>query len=98
MPAGDISRPGLGISEEDEEILVGSVSIVFHLAATIQSLRDALQYNVIEMVKLCCKMKKLQVLHMVKPKKGKGVQERIEDLRNILMHNDIHIHVCLSET
>ena len=48
------------------------------------------------MVKLCCKMKKLQVLHMVKPKKGKGVQERIEDLRNILMHNDIHIHVCLS--
>ena len=38
--AGDISKPGLGISKEDEEILVGSVSIVFHLAATIQSLRD----------------------------------------------------------
>ena len=67
--AGDISKPGLGISKEDEEILVGSVSIVFHLAATIQfndSLRDSLQYNVIgvrEMVKLCRKMKKLQVLH-----------------------------------
>ena len=69
--AGDISKPGLGISKEDEEILVGSVSIVFHLAATIQfndSLRDSLQYNVIgvrEMIKLCRKMKKLQVLHLV---------------------------------
>ena len=65
--AGDINKPGLGISKEDEEILVGSVSIVFHLAASIrfnESLRNALQYNVIsvrEMVKLCHKMKKLQV-------------------------------------
>ena len=68
--AGDISKPGLGISKEDEEILVGSVSIVFHLAATIQfndSLTDSLQYNVIgvrEMIKLCRKMKKLQVMHI----------------------------------
>ena len=67
--AGDISKPGLGISKEDEEILVGSVSIVFHLAATIQfneRLRDSLQYNVTgvrEMIKLCRKMKKLQVLY-----------------------------------
>ena len=68
--AGDITKPGLGLSKEDEEVLVKSVSIVFHLAATVrfnESLRDALQYNVIgvrEMIKLCRKMKKLQVLHL----------------------------------
>ena len=68
--AGDITKPGLGISKEGEEVLVKSVSIVFHLAATVrfnESLRDALQYNVIgvrEMIKLCHKMKKLQVLHL----------------------------------
>ena len=68
--AGDITKPGLGISKEDEEVLVKSVSIVFHLGATVrfnESLRDALQCNVIgvrEMIKLCRKMKKLQVLHL----------------------------------
>ena len=65
--AGDITKPGLGISKEDEEILVGNVSVVFHLAASIrfnETLRNALLYNVIgvrEMVKLCHKMKKLKV-------------------------------------
>ena len=65
--AGDISKLGIGISKEDEKILVGNVSIVFHLAATVRfdaPLRDALQYNVVAVryiINLCHKMKKLKV-------------------------------------
>ena len=65
--AGDISKPGIGISKEDKNILVENVSIVFHLAATVRfdaPLRDALQYNVIavrDIINLCHKMKKLKV-------------------------------------
>ena len=68
--AGDISQPKLGISEEDEKTLVEDVSIVFHLAATVQfntTLRDAIQYNVVgvqEVVKLCHKMTKLEVKYL----------------------------------
>lgn len=66
--AGDISKPGIGISKEDEKILVENVSIVFHLAATVRfdaPLRDALQYNVVavrDIINLCHKMKKLKAL------------------------------------
>lgn len=66
--AGDISKPGIGISKEDEKILVENVSIVFHLAATVRfdaPLRDALQYNVVAVkgiINLCHKMKKLKAL------------------------------------
>ena len=34
--SGDISLPNLGISEEDEKTLAKNVSVVFHLAASIQ--------------------------------------------------------------
>ena len=64
---GDISQAGLGISEENIQTIIDSVSVVFHLAANINfnaPLRDALQFNVLgvrEMVGLAKKMKKLQV-------------------------------------
>ena len=64
---GDIGKPGLGINENDAQMLTENVSTVFHLAATIQfnsCLREALQYNVLgvrELIKLAKRMKKLQV-------------------------------------
>jgi len=62
---GDIAGPGLGLGEEDLQLLVENVEVVFHLAATIRfdaPIRDSLQMNVLgvrEMIKLCKKMKKL---------------------------------------
>ena len=65
--SGDIGSPRLGLSEEDAERLFDNVSIVLHLAATVQfnaPLQEAIQYNVSgvqEMIKLCRRMKKLEV-------------------------------------
>ena len=68
MPiGGDISLPGLGISEEDRKTITNSVSVIFHLAATIrfdEPIRKALQINVLavrEMVQLARQIKKLKV-------------------------------------
>ena len=64
---GDISKPGLGISEEDTKSITECVSVVFHLAATIrfnEQLRKSLQFNVLgvrEVIRLSRKMKKLEV-------------------------------------
>ena len=33
---GDIAGPGLGLGEEDLQLLVENVEVVFHLAATIR--------------------------------------------------------------
>jgi fatty acyl-CoA reductase len=65
---GDISLPKLGISEEDEALLAENVSIVFHMAASVQftePLRDSITYNVIsvqQVVQLCRKMTNLECL------------------------------------
>jgi len=34
--AGDITEPDLGLSEEDKQLIVQNVSVVFHLAATVR--------------------------------------------------------------
>ena len=34
--SGDCGEPGLGIGESDQQLLADSVSIIFHLAATIK--------------------------------------------------------------
>lgn len=68
---GNITEPGLGLSERDQQLIVDSVSVVFHLAATVKfdgPLRESLQMNVVgvqEMLKLCRKLKKLaSVVHI----------------------------------
>ncbi len=33
---GDLVEPNMGISDEDEKILINSVNIVFHSAATVR--------------------------------------------------------------
>ena len=34
--AGDLMEPGLGLSENDQQLLIQNVAVVFHLAATIK--------------------------------------------------------------
>ena len=64
---GDISKEELGLSKEDEQTLIENVSVVIHLAATIQfsvSLRESLTLNLLgtrRVMMLCKKMKKLDV-------------------------------------
>ncbi|KAF9423128.1 hypothetical protein HW555_001432 [Spodoptera exigua] len=37
---GDLSEPGLGISKDDEELLLQKVSVVFHVAANVQFYKE----------------------------------------------------------
>jgi fatty acyl-CoA reductase len=64
---GDVTQPGLGLSEQNRKELCQEVSIVFHVAATVrftENLKVALQINVIgtqELVNLCKDMPLLAV-------------------------------------
>ncbi|KAL0280646.1 UNVERIFIED_CONTAM: hypothetical protein PYX00_001874 [Menopon gallinae] len=63
---GDVTEPGLGISEEDRKLLIDEVSIVFHVAASVRfddPLKKAILMNTrgtYEMVKLAQQMRILQ--------------------------------------
>lgn len=50
MPlVGDISQPHLGLKEQDWNTLIQNVSVIFHVAATVnftEKLNDAIQLNV----------------------------------------------------
>jgi fatty acyl-CoA reductase len=65
---GDITIPGLGISETDLNSLISDVSIVFHSAATVkfdEPLKTSVEFNVIgtrRLVEICHKMPKLVAL------------------------------------
>ncbi|XP_077994546.1 fatty acyl-CoA reductase 1-like isoform X2 [Glandiceps talaboti] len=62
----DMLEPGLGLSDEDREMLQQEVGVVFHVAATIkfdEKMKLSYKMNVKalqEMVKLCKDMKKLE--------------------------------------
>ncbi|CAL1284230.1 unnamed protein product [Larinioides sclopetarius] len=64
--AGDISLPNLGMNEDDVQLLIQEVSIVFHCAAIIsftKSLEFMLKSNVLSLysiLELCKKMKKFE--------------------------------------
>lgn len=64
---GDISAPGLGLSSQDRDTLIASVSVVFHSAASVKfhgPLKDFIEQNVYgtrETMKLCREMTKLEV-------------------------------------
>ncbi|XP_075264828.1 fatty acyl-CoA reductase 1-like [Convolutriloba macropyga] len=67
--AGDVMEPNLGISEEDEQMLINSnITTVIHSAATIrfdEPLRFALDLNVggtLRVVQLCRKLSNLKAL------------------------------------
>ncbi|XP_026684749.1 uncharacterized protein LOC113470475 [Diaphorina citri] len=65
--AGDISLPGLGLSGQDRERLIDSVTVVLHGAATVrfdEQIRTAVQINILgvrSMLELAKEMKHLKV-------------------------------------
>ncbi|KAF6214116.1 hypothetical protein GE061_011847 [Apolygus lucorum] len=69
--AGDITKPGLGLSPEDQEMIVKKVSVVFHAAATVkfdETLRLSVLLNLCgtkSLLQLCEKMDQLvSVVHV----------------------------------
>ena len=69
--AGDVTLPEFGLSNEDLQLLVDNVSVVFHSAATVrfdEDLKMAVKININgprQMLKVCCQMKHLEaVVHI----------------------------------
>ena len=66
--AGDVGEPNLGLTAEDEQQLVDSVHIIFHIAAIVKfdsNLKDAINMNVegtFRLLELATKMRKLEVI------------------------------------
>lgn len=66
---GDLTKSGLGLSDEDRDTLVNEVSVVFHSAATVRfhgPLKDFVNQNVLGtdfIMKLSQEMKLLKVQH-----------------------------------
>jgi fatty acyl-CoA reductase len=64
---GDVSQPGLALSEEDSHVLTNNVSVVFHAAAIINfnaSLQSAINTNLVgtkRILQLCHHMPKIKV-------------------------------------
>ncbi|XP_066584285.1 fatty acyl-CoA reductase wat-like [Prorops nasuta] len=68
---GDCSKPDLGLSEADKNILISDVSIIFHVAATVrfdEKLRDAVAINIggtKEILQISRKIKNLKcIIHV----------------------------------
>ncbi|KAL0281194.1 UNVERIFIED_CONTAM: hypothetical protein PYX00_002256 [Menopon gallinae] len=65
---GDVTEPELGISQSDQQLLIRSVSIVFHSAATVkfdEALKLSVTINMLgtkRLVELCHRMLKLEAL------------------------------------
>jgi len=65
--AGDMTKPGLGLSKEDRQMLIDNVSVVFHSAATVKfhgPMKEFVAQNVLgteAIMQLGAEMKKLQV-------------------------------------
>lgn len=69
--SGDMKSPRLGLSEQDEQLLVEQVSIVFHVAATVrfnEGMKEAADQNTVGTLKvldLCSRMELLKsVVHV----------------------------------
>ncbi|XP_075211573.1 putative fatty acyl-CoA reductase CG5065 isoform X1 [Lycorma delicatula] len=66
--SGDVSQPKLGISIDDQKVLYETVSVVFHLAATVkfdETLKDSVSINVLgtqRLIELCHSMTHLVAL------------------------------------
>lgn len=64
---GDVGEEGIGLSDDDRDMLIDQVSIIFHSAAILKmdaNLRSAINVNTmgtVRMLDMAQKMKKLQV-------------------------------------
>ncbi|KAL6433540.1 hypothetical protein ACFW04_006553 [Cataglyphis niger] len=65
--AGDVTEPELGISADDQDMLIRSVSVVFHSAATVkfdEALKLSVTINILgtkRLVQLCHRMRNVEV-------------------------------------
>ncbi|KAL6433538.1 hypothetical protein ACFW04_006553 [Cataglyphis niger] len=66
--AGDVTEPELGISADDQDMLIRSVSVVFHSAATVkfdEALKLSVTINILgtkRLVQLCHRMRNVEAL------------------------------------
>lgn len=83
---GDISQPDIGIIPEDQQILFSCVSVVFHLAATVnfnEPLRAAVNLNILglrRVMDLCKQMTKLEALVHVSTAYANCDKENISEM------------------
>ncbi|XP_069479707.1 fatty acyl-CoA reductase 1 isoform X4 [Ambystoma mexicanum] len=84
--SSELTQPQLDLSLEDQELLINCIDIVFHCAATVrfnESLRDAMQLNVIatrQLVLLAQRMKKLEVFIHVSTAYANCNRKHIEEV------------------
>ncbi|XP_069079663.1 fatty acyl-CoA reductase 1 isoform X4 [Pleurodeles waltl] len=84
--SSELTQPQLDLSLEDQDTLINCIDIVFHCAATVrfnESLRDAMQLNVIatrQLVLLAQRMKKLEVFIHVSTAYANCNRKHIEEL------------------
>ena len=84
--AGDITEPELGISASDQDMLIRSVSVVFHSAATVkfdEALKLSVTINMLgtkRLVQLCHRMRNVEVRknHFVYPCSSLDSARRVE--------------------
>ncbi|XP_069696765.1 putative fatty acyl-CoA reductase CG5065 [Periplaneta americana] len=82
---GDVTKPGLGLSDQNRNLLCKEVSMVFHSAATVrfnEQLKTALVTNVIgtqNIVKLCKEMIRLKSLVHVSTSYSQFRNECVEE-------------------
>lgn len=66
--SGDVSQPGLGISELDKKRIVNEVTVIFHGAATVrfdEKLRKAIKINIFgtkQLLDLAAECRNLKVI------------------------------------
>lgn len=78
--SGDCMKPNLGISENDRNIIINEVEIIFHAAATVRfdaQLRDAVNINIratSDLLDLVCSMKKLKVRLQTQHRIGRCIE------------------------
>ncbi|XP_041447191.1 uncharacterized protein LOC399063 isoform X1 [Xenopus laevis] len=84
--SSELTQPELDMSKEDQDTLIDCIDIVFHCAATVrfnESLRDAMQLNVIatrQLIYLAQKMKKLEVFIHVSTAYANCNRKQIEEM------------------
>ncbi|XP_075693909.1 fatty acyl-CoA reductase 1 isoform X3 [Rhinoderma darwinii] len=84
--SSELTQPELDLSKEDQDTLIDCVEILFHCAATVrfnETLRDAMQLNVIatqQLLFLAQKMKKLEVFIHVSTAYANCNRKHIEEV------------------
>lgn len=99
--AGDISLPGLGLSDTDKQTLIEEVSVVFHLAATIrpdETFKQAVQLKVLgtrRTMDLCKQMRNLCALVHVSTAYSNWGQKEVHEM---VYHTPVEAHKVIEAT